>query len=108
MKDFEKKILKYILILLGMFLIIFLFNTIVLTSINFHQFKDFDKTYNLFKIIPPIIIDIIFGFILYVDCRTEIRNRYLIPVLGAVLPIVGLMFYFIEKYALLKIIDNDK
>ena len=102
MKDFEKKILKYILILLGMFLIIFLFNTIVLTSVNFHQFKDFDKAYNLTKIIPPIIIDIIFGFILYMDCRTEIRNKYLIPVLGAMAPIVGLMLYFIEKTALQK------
>ena len=108
MKDFEKIILKYILILVGMFLVIFLFNTIVLTSINFHQFKNFDKAYNLFKIIPPIVINIIFGFILYIDCRTEIRNRYLIPILGAVMPIVGLMFYFIEKYALLKIYNNDK
>ena len=73
-----------------------------------HQFEDMEKAFSLIFKIPRVVINIVFGFILHLDCRNEIKNQYLIPILGAIIPIVGLMFYFIEKFTLIKNYDHDK
>jgi len=108
MKEFKDEIIKYILLLLGIAIIDLLLNLFLIRIIDFHQFNDPGKAYHLFYKLTLIIMNLIFGLILFVDYRKDMKNRYMIPILGAIVPIVGVMFYFIEKYTLSKVDENDK
>ena len=97
----EKKIVKYLMVLLGMFVLTFLSNAflpMLMRDWDFIYYWDISilVTYT----IPGYIIKIIFGIILFFDCRKEIKNYYLIPVLGVIFPAIGLIFYFIESFLL--------
>jgi hypothetical protein len=106
MKEFENKIIKYILILTG----IIILNALSIGLIpNFvHQFNDSMRIPALLTSIMPIIINLFFAVILFFDCKKEVRNFYVIPILGAFIPIFGLIFYFIERSLLLKNTNHDK
>jgi peptidoglycan/LPS O-acetylase OafA/YrhL len=108
MKGFKDEIIKYMLLLLGIVIIDLLLNLFLIRILDFHQFDDPGKAYHLFYKMALFIMNLLFGLILFLDYRKEMKSRYLIPILGAIVPIVGLMFYFIEKYTLSKVDENDK
>jgi hypothetical protein len=108
MKEFKNEIIKYMLLLLGIAIINLLLNLFLIRIIDFQQFDDPGKAYHLLFKLALIFVNLIFGLILFLDYRKEMKNRYMIPILGAIVPIVGLMFYFIEKYTLSKVDENDK
>ncbi len=108
MKELKNDTIKYMLLLLGISIVNFLLNIFLIEVIDFHQFEDAGKAHNLIIQVALILLNLIFGLILFVDCRKDMKNRYLIPILGAIVPIVGLMFYFIERYTLAKVCENDK
>ena len=111
MTDFKKKTLKYLVVLLVLYLGINLYSffiTFFMRDIeNLFQITDPNVTFRLTIITSRIIFGSIFGIILYHDCRNEIKNKYLVPGLGAIVPIVGTMFYFIEKYSASKLSYNE-
>jgi hypothetical protein len=97
----EQKIVKYLIVLLGMFVLtsIYIIFLPILTQ-NFNFIDYWNIRILVTVTIPEIIIRIIFGIILYFDCRKEINNYYLIPILGVISPVIGLIFYFIERFLL--------
>lgn len=105
MNEFNKKILKFGLALIGIYVLNIL-ATSLLPIIDVHQFKNMDLILKIMWRVPRIIINLLFGILLFFDCRKEITNYKLISILGALIPIVGLMFYFIEKFSLPKIQDH--
>ena len=105
MKTIEKKILKYLLILIGIFILKRLSIAYLPILLNIYESNDIEKGF-LIKAISPIIINIFFGLILFFDCRKEIHNYYTISILGAIVPIVGLMFYFIESFSFKKNLNS--
>jgi hypothetical protein len=98
MKNLKKKVLKYVLLLIGIFVLNLLSTAFLPRLIDLTSFGSLDKAYQLAMIVPTHIVSILFGLILYFDCRREIRNYYVIPVLGALFPLAGTMFYFIESF----------
>lgn len=107
MNEFEKKILKFGLALVGIYILNVLATTL-LPIINVHQFKNVDLILKIMWSAPKITINLLFGILLFFDCRNETLNYILISILGVLTPIVGLMFYFIEKFLLPKIQDHAK
>lgn len=102
MKEFEKKILKYLVLLIGLTLFQYL-NVIFLQKvIDFDQFSDFGMNYFLSISSLNFLLNGIFAIILYLDCRNKARNYYLIPLLALFAPLVGVMLFFIENYSLQK------
>ena len=111
MNDFKQKTLKYLLILGAIYLFINLVG--YLTPFHLQDIKHFlniddtQKVFTLTRIITRIITGIIFGIILLFDCRKELENRYLIPILGACMPVIGTILYFIEKLAISKTQNHE-
>ena len=109
--DLFQKIHKYMWILiaisLGMVLLSFL------TPFLFRSFAsgkpsavDFDRYY-FYILAARFTLGLIFSIVLYRDCREDIKNKYLVPLLGVAAPIVGTAFYFIEKYLTTKTYNHD-
>ena len=97
----EKKIVKYLIVLLGMIVLTFLSNAFLPMLLRDWTFINYwDITILATITIQGYKIKIVFGIILYFDCRKEINNYYLIPVLGVIFPVIGLIFYFIERFLL--------
>jgi len=102
MKEFEKKILVYLGLLIGLALFQTLNGMFLQKVIDFEQFNDLGMTYYLSISSIKYLLNGIFAFILYLDCRNKVRNYYLIPILALFAPIVGVILFFIENYSLLK------
>ena len=106
MKDFKQKSIKYLLILGAVYLftnLVMFFSPIILKDIMQQiGMDDTRKVLTMITIINKTLTGLIFGIILYTDCRKEIKNQYMIPLLGVFLPVFGTILYFIEKYALSK------
>jgi hypothetical protein len=101
MTVFEKNIIKYLIVLLGMFVLTFLssaFLPMLIRNWDFINYWDISILVNY--TIPGYLIKIGFGVILYFDCRKEITHYYLIPILGIIFPVIGLVFYFVERLLL--------
>ena len=111
MKDFKQKTLKYLLILGTVYILINLagyFTAFYLRDIGqLLSIDDTQKVVALTRVIPRILVGIVFGIILFSDCRKEIKNQYIIPFLGVIDPVVGTILYFIEKLALSKIQKDE-
>ncbi|MBN2613209.1 MAG: hypothetical protein JXB00_16770 [Bacteroidales bacterium] len=116
MNEFEKKILKFGLALVGIFILNILATYFSIFA-HVHELKILAFVLNIknadlaFKIMlhaPGIIINLLFGILLFFDCRKELTNYILISILGGLVPVLGLMFYFIEKFSLSKIKDHVK
>lgn len=107
MNEFEKKILKFGLALVGIFILNDLAK-VYLPILYYNQYKDVDLVLKIMGFAPRIILNLLFGILLFYDCRKEISNYILISILGGLVPVVGLMFYFIEKFSLPKIRDHAK
>jgi len=97
----EQKIVKYLIVLLGMFILTFLSNVFLPMLIkNWDFIYYWDISILVTYTIPGYLIKIGFGIILCFDCRKEINHYYLIPILGVIFPVIGLIFYFIERFLL--------
>ena len=102
MKRLENKILKYFLILSGMFILNILLTVFFPKIVDLFEFKDPGKAFNIWIKIFPYFINLLFALILYADCRKETKNYLTIPILGIFVPIVSLMFFFIESYLVIE------
>lgn len=106
MKDFKQKSIKYLLILGAVYLftnLVMFFSPFILEEIQqILRMDDTRRVLTMITIINKTLTGLIFGIILYSDCRKEIKNQYMVPLLGVFLPVFGTIFYFIEKYALSK------
>lgn len=107
MREFERKTLIYLGLLIGLTLSQNLNLIFLQKIIDFDQFDGFGWTYFLSISLINHLLNGIFAVILYLDCRNKIRHYYLIPLLALFAPIVGVMFFFIANYSLLKNNSND-
>jgi len=94
MDKFKNIAIKYTILLVVIFILQPMF-PVILQKIALYsgvviQGKDF--------LLPMILFDyffkLIFAFILFRDCRNEIENFILVPLICIFSPVAGLLFYF--------------
>ncbi len=107
MKIIEKIAIKYFLILIGVMLLkpaVITFHHHLIFALDIEDPVQLSRKIIL---IAGYLINIIVGIFILVDSIKHLKNKVLISILGFCLPIFGVCFLLIEKYFLLKTIENE-
>ena len=91
----EKKVIKYLILLLSIFILNWLAKGPFQSYLYMLNFSMTDTAF-IMKIIPYILNFIIAVFLL-IDCKKATKNYITIPLLGLLMPIIGICFYLIDS-----------
>jgi hypothetical protein len=94
MEDFKYKAIKYTVLLIVIFILQIVFPVILTSAGSLLDVVLPAKSFGLWFILFNYFLKSVFALILFLDCRKEIQNYLLVPLLCIFVPAVGLMFYF--------------
>jgi len=108
MKEFEKLVIKYFLIGIGVWLLnilIVYLQPYYFDAVNSLGINNFNFIYTR---ILWYLSNVIFGIFIIFDSIKYTKNRILISLVGFIMPVFGVCFLLLEKYLIQNITRNGK
>ena len=95
MKKIKAKAFKYAVLMMVIFLLTIFFWPAISFTCNLLDVETPVKSVGTLYWMFFYFVNSIFALILFLDCRKEIKNFVVIPLLSIFAPVVGIMFYFV-------------